>query len=154
MNNVALAIKPAKRTRAEIIRDKIKIRLALDETGPLIAEILKENGIELSGCDWNRVFPSWLIATVDDEVIGCIQVMPAKPLGWCQFLYVKPSASFKMRAIALRKLAIQGASTLYHYGSDYVTFTVDVKNKKFYDVLKKFNVVQVGSAMHMAKRLR
>jgi len=29
----------SKRTRAVIMREKVKIRLALDETGPLIAEV-------------------------------------------------------------------------------------------------------------------
>lgn len=143
-----------KRTRAAVLRDRVTVRLAVDEAGPLIAEVLKDNGIILEHADWSKVFPSWLIACDGDAVIGCIQVLPARPMGWLEFLYVKPSVPFKLRAIALRKLAIQGVSTLYHHGSQYAACAVDARNKKFYDVLKKFNVVQVAEAKLMVKRLK
>jgi hypothetical protein len=145
---------PRKRTRADALRDKVQIRLAVDTAGPLIAEVLKENGVELPGADWSKgVFPSWLIATVDDNVIGCIQVLPAKPVGYCECLFVKPSAPFKLRAIAIRKLIIQGMATLYVNGSAYVGCTPSVSNKKFIDVMMKLNFVKVSDNIMLAKRL-
>ena len=143
-----------KRTRANVLRDKVKIRLALDETGPMIAEVLKANGIELPGADWSKVFPSWLIATVDDEVIGVLQVMPAKPVSYCEMLFTKPKAPFKLRAIAARKLILQGISTAFHNGSSYVACNVDFGNEKFEGVLEKLTVVRMSERTLFVKRLK
>ena len=119
----------------------------------MIAELLKENGIELHGADWSTVPGAWLIATHNDDVVGCVQVLVSKPIGYLEFLFVKPSAPFKLRAIALRKLAIQGMATLYHYGAQYVAGMVAVKDQKFLDVIEKVGVKPLYTAHLVAKRL-
>lgn len=144
----------SKRTRAVIMREKVKIRLALDETGPLIAEVLKENGIELPGMDWSKVFPHWLLATCDDDVIGVLQVMPSKPIAYCEMLCVRPKVSFKLRAIAIRKLIQQGIATAYHGGASYVACNVDFGNDKFENVVEKLNVVRMCERTLFMKRLK
>lgn len=141
------------RSRAQALRDKVEIRLAVNEAGPMIAALLKENGIELPGADWSNVFPHWLLATVDDEVIGCCQVILSKPIGYVEFLFVKPSAPFKLRAIALRKLGIQATNTLYHFGCQYMGGMLESGNKKFADVLEKMNYLEVMSGKVFLKRL-
>lgn len=143
-----------KRTRAQVLRDKVVIRLATDETGPLIAEVLKSNGIELPGADWSKVFPNWLIATVEDEVIGCLQVLPAKPVSHCEFLAVRPNIDFKTKAIAIRKLMLQGIATAYHGGASYVACNIDAKNKKFEKVVKNIGSVRVSERALYAKRVK
>jgi len=150
----ALHTLPAKRTRAAVLRDKVKIRLALDETGPLIAEILKENGIDLPGMDWSKVFPHWLIATVDDDVIGCLQVMPSKPIAYCEMLCVTEKVSFKLRAIAMLKLMQQGIATAYHGGASYVACNIDFGNDKFTNVIKKMNAQMMCGRFLFMKRLK
>ena len=147
-------VQAPKRTRATVLKDRVKVRLALDEAGPLIAEVLKENDIEIPGADWSRVFPHWLIATVDDNVIGCVMVLPAKPIGFCEFLHVKPSAGFKFKALAVRKLIMAAIATIYHGGSSYVAGMVDGKNQKFYGVLTKMGFVVCAPGATMIKRLR
>lgn len=143
-----------KRTRAQVIRDKVVIRLATDETGPMIADVLKANSIELPGADWSRVFPNWLIATVDDEVMGCLMVIPGRPVSFFEFLYVKPSAGFKFKAIAIRKLILQAVSTATLNGSSYAACTVDLKNKAFAGVMDGINCIPVSTVEIRAKRLR
>ena len=151
---VALAVEQTKTyTRAQTLRDSVVIRLATNQIGPEIALILKENDIELNGADWGRVFPHWLIATERDQVIGCVQVVVSKPIGYMEFLLVKPSAPFKLRAIALRKLAIQGMSTLYYGGAQYVAGMVAVKDQKFLDVIEKLNVLPLYTAHLVCKRI-
>ena len=119
----------------------------------MIAELLKQNDVVLNGADWSKVSPHWLIATVEDEVIGCCQVVVSKPIGYMEFLLVKPSAHFKLRAIALRKLAIQGMSTLYYGGAQYVAGMVAVKDQKFLDVIEKLNVLPLYTAHLVCKRI-
>lgn len=144
----------SKPTRAQIMRDKVKIRLAVNAAGPKIAEVLRENGINLPAADWTSVYPHWLIATVDDEVIGCCQVLPANPVGYVEFLFVRPSAPFKMRAIATRKLIVQSMATLQLSGCHYVGAIVAQGNRKFSDVITKLSFVETFPADVFVKRLR
>ncbi len=143
----------AKRSRAQAIRDRVKIRLAVNEAGPAIEAVLKENGIILESADWSKVFPHWLIATVDDDVIGCIQVVISKPIGYLEFLFVLPSAPFKFRAIAIRKLMTQGFETLRLAGCNYCGGVVWQTNKKFAGVIQKLNAVKMKPCDIYIKRL-
>lgn len=143
----------APRTRAQAIRDKVEIRLAVNEAGPAIEAILKMNGLELPGANWEKVFPNWLIATVDDEVIGCCQVMIGRPIGFVEFLYVNPKAPFKFRAIAIRKLIYQSIATLHAAGCQYVAGGVAQKNEKFAGVLANMDFVKVCGQMVLLKRI-
>lgn len=120
----------------------------------MIADVLKSNGIELPGADWSKVFPNWLIATVDDEVIGCLMALPGKPVSFFEFLYVKPTAGFKFKAIAIRKLVLQAISTAKLNGSCYAACTVDLTNKKFAGVMDGIQCVPVSTVEIRAKRLR
>lgn len=143
----------ARPTRAQAIRDMVEIRLAANSAGPAIAEVLKENGMVLEHADWSDVFPHWLIATVEDDVIGCVQVVRSKPVGYMEFLFVKKSAPFKLRAIALRKLLLQGFGTLRLDGCRYVGATVAQSNTKFLDVIEKLNAKKAFPADLWVKRL-
>lgn len=141
------------RTRAQAIRDSVEIRLAVNSAGPAIAEVLKANGIEIPHADWSKVFPHWLIATVDEDVVGCVQVAISKPVGYLEFLFVRPTAPFKVRAIAIRKLLIVGFSTLHTAGCQYVGGVVEKGNGKFVNVLEKLNFVKTYGADVYVKRL-
>lgn len=146
--------KVSRPSRSQILRDSVEIRLAVDSAGPIIADLLKENGIELPGADWSKVFPNWLLACVGDDAIGCLQVMPSKPIAYCEMLCVSAKASFKLRAIAIRKLILQGIATAYHGGASYVACNIDDGNFKFENVIEKLNVRKMcGRTLYM-KRLR
>lgn len=140
------------RSRAQVIRDMVEVRLAVNETGPKISEILKANGLALEA-DWSKIFPHWLIATVDDEVIGCCQVVMSKPVGYVEFLYVHPEVPFKLRAIALRKLGYQAMGTLHHAGCQYVAGMVSTKNKKFFNVIEKMNFSKIDVADLVVRKI-
>lgn len=140
------------KSRAQVIRDMVEIRLAVNESGPSIAEVLKENGIAF-GADWSNVFPHWLIATVDEHVIGCCQVLPSQPVGYVEFLFVRPTAPFKLKAIALRKLIVQSMSTLSMAGCQYVGGVVGQKNAKFADVIEKLQFVKTFPADLYVRRI-
>ena len=120
----------------------------------MIAEILKENGIDLPGVDFSTVFPHWLIACDGDDVIGCLQVMPSKPIAYCEMLCVTEKASFKLRAIAIRKLILQGIATAYHGGASYVACNINAGNFKFENVIEKLNVKKMCDRTLYMKRLR
>ena len=143
--------KPKHTTRAEFYRNQVQIRIAVDKAGPQIAAVLKANGIELPACDWNHVSPSWLIATMNNDVVGCVQVMPVQPVGYVNFLYVKPSISFKFKAVALRKLGLAAISTMHYAGVHYVAGLVSQENKKLLNVLEKLNFAKLADGAVMIK---
>lgn len=151
MQTHAQPLHKKRKTRADFYRDKVQVRLAVDGTGPMIAAVLKENGIEFPGADWSRIFPSWLIATVGDDVVGCVQVMPVKPVGYVNFLYVRPSISFKLRAIAFRKLGLAAISTMHYAGIRYVAGMVSQENAKLINVLEKINFAKLADGAVMIK---
>lgn len=148
------AVSTTTRTRAQVVRDMVEIRLADNEAGPAIAAVLKENGIELTQADWSKVFPHWLIATVDEDVIGCCQLAISQPVGYVEFMFVRPSAPFKLRAIALRKLMLQSIVTIKTAGCSYVGGVVAQSNRKFSDVIKKLGFAKAFPAEMYAKRLK
>lgn len=132
----------------------VEIRLAVNEAGPAIAEVLKENGIVLDAADWTKVFPHWLIATVDEHVIGCCQVLVSKPVGYVEFMLVRKDVPFKLKVVAIRKLIIQSMATLQAAGCSYVGGVVATKNFKFANVIEKLNFVKTYQADMYVKRLR
>jgi hypothetical protein len=141
-----------KRTKAQFLRDKVVVRIAMPSAGEYIAELLAENDIELPPMNWSAVSGNWLIATVDDEVMGCVMVLPAKPFGFVEFLVMKPSMSFKLRAIAARKLMVQAAATLAGFGCEALFCYVDESTGKFSDILTKHGHVKVASgSLYMAR---
>lgn len=131
----------------------VEIRLAVNAAGPAIAAVLEENGITLPGVSWDNVAPHWLIATVDDDVIGCVQVVVSKPVGYMEFLFVKKAAPFKLKAIAIRKLMLQGMATLTLGGCQYVGTAISRKNHKFSGVVEKLNVAKLPPVDAYLKRL-
>lgn len=148
-----MTVQTAPRSKAQILRDSVEIRLAVNSAGPEIEKLLALNGIKLEGADWNNVFPHWLIACVEELVIGCVQVMPSKPVGYLEFLFVHPDTPFKFRAVAIRKLWLQGTATLYHAGCNYVGGAVATGNRKFANVLENLRCVKTYQADLWVKRL-
>ena len=140
-------------TRAEILRDSVKIRLANDNMGSRIADVLRDNGVDINGISWDSVYPYWLIATHNDDVIGCCQVLPAQPVGYVEFLCVSPSASFKLRAIAMRKLIVQSMMTLRLAKCQYVGANIETGNFKFANILEKIDFVKSYQSDLFVKRL-
>ena len=117
----------------------VVIRVARNEAGENIKTLLASAGTPewALAVDWKDIFPYWLIATVNDEVVGCVQVVPAKPYGYIEFLCVKPEAKSSLRIVAAKKLFIGACQQLKALGSDYAFGFVGLKNKPFKNLLKK-----------------
>ena len=117
----------------------VVIRVARNEAGEEIKKLLASAGTPdwTLAVDWSDVFPYWLIATINDEVIGCAQVVPAKPYGYIEFLCVKPDAKSSVRIVAAKKLFVGACQQLAALGSAYAFGFVDIRNKPVKNMLKK-----------------
>ena len=146
---------PAKhKTRASVFRDSVVVRIAENADGKRIEALFKVNNVVFPLANWEEVSPHWLVATVDGQLIGCVMVVPAKPIGLVEFLLLHPPTKFKLRAIAMKKLALAAAITLREYGCAYLSCVVVDDNQPFMAVLEKYGFRKAAPATVMVKRLK
>lgn len=151
--SASAAATPKKRTRAELIRASVQLRIAANEDGSKIEALFKLNNVVFPVANWETVSPHWLVADCGGQVLGCLLVVMARPIGVLEFVLLDPTAKFKLRVIAMQNLAIAGATTLREYGCSYLSCVVPGENKAFMDVLKKYNFQPTTGATVLVKRL-
>jgi len=130
----------------------VKIRIAQNLDGPRIGELAKHSGFTVDGLDWSEVHPFWLVAE-DEKVIGALQVILAKPIGWLEMLVLDPDLAELARARAVKQLASAGMTALKGFGSQLVMFSVPYEEKSYKKVLKKRGAVVAFSGNVMIKIL-
>lgn len=130
----------------------MKIRIAQNLDGPRIGELAKHSGFTVDGLDWSEVHPFWLVAE-DEKVIGALQVILAKPIGWLEMLVLDPDLAELARARAVKQLASAGMTALKGFGSQLVMFSVPYEEKSYKKVLKKRGAVVAFSGNVMIKIL-
>ncbi len=130
----------------------MNIRLAQNSDGPRIGELAKHSGFTVDGLDWSEVHPFWLVAE-DEKVIGALQIILAKPIGWLEMLVLDPDLAELARARAVKHLAAAGMTALKRFGAQLVMFSVPYEEKSYKKVLKKRGAVVTSSGNVLAKRL-
>ncbi len=131
----------------------MKVRLAQDADGPRIGELARASGFGVEGIDWASVHPFWLVAERDGEVIGAINIVLSKPIGWLEMLSLDPDLSHRDQAMAVKALVERGAIALKVFGAQMAMGTVPEELGEYRQVLRKRGVVDTGSGFTMAKRL-
>ena len=131
----------------------MKIRVAENEDGPRIGELAKHSGFTVDGLDWSEVHPFWLVAERGGEIIGAIQIILAKPIGWLEMLVLETDLTDIARARIVRRLASAGMTALKGFGSQLVMFSVPFEEKSYKRALKKRGAVVTSSGHLLAKKL-
>lgn len=98
-----------------------KIRWALTHEGPVVREILANQGVTLANqVRWDLPLgPYWILFCAPDP-IGCINVNPGMPVGRLEWLTVKKEVPKRIYACAIRDLCYAGMSVLKQGGSQVV----------------------------------
>ena len=56
------------------LRTTIDVRLAQNEDGIAIAALIKEMGFAgIQDLDWSDIYPYWLVAEMDGEIVGAVE---------------------------------------------------------------------------------
>ena len=131
----------------------MKIRLAQDSDGPRIGELARASGFGVDGIDWGSVHPFWLAAELDGRVIGAIQIILSKPIGWLEMLSLDPDLSHREQAIAVKALVERGLIALKHFGAQLAMGVVPSEMAGYERILEKRGAVDTGSGHTWAKRL-
>ena len=129
------------------------IRLATNEDGPRIGELARQSGFTVDGLDWSEVHPFWLVAERGGEIVGAIQIILAKPIGWLEMLVLEPDLSDISRARVVKALVEDGTTALRGFGAQVAMGSVPFELKAYKRVLKKRGAVVAFSGNTMIKRL-
>ena len=129
----------------------MKIRLAQNEDGQRIGELAKHSGFTVD-IDWSEVHPFWLVAE-DEKIVGALQIILAKPIGWLEMLVLDPDLSQMNRARTVKGLASAGMTALKQFGAQLVMFSVPFEEKTYKKALKKRGAVVTSTGNILAKLL-
>ncbi len=136
----------------------MKIRLAQNEDGPRIGELARASGFGVEGIDWSQVHPFWLVAeretpTRGESVIGAIQIILAKPIGWLEMLSLDPDLTHREQAMAVKALVLRGKLSLRVFGAQIVMGVVPSEMAGYMRILEKRGAVDTGSGHTFAIRV-
>lgn len=132
----------------------ITVRLAKNEEGPQLERLLLGMQFGLEGLDWSDIEPYWLVAEDEGRIIGCVQIILGKPMGWLEFLSVAQDLGKKRKAIVVRELAVnQGPALLKGFGAQVAMGTVPDELQSYIEVLVNRGIRNTGHGFVMAKRV-
>jgi hypothetical protein len=126
----------------------LQIRLARDGVDSAQVEALVRTGrIRINGVSFEKLYPFWIVVEEDEEIVGCVQAVPALPFGYTEFLTTAPGLSHTKRAKLIKGLMLQTG------GSEIALGTVPTDMKAWKKVIKKRGGVNIGLCNVYAKRL-
>ena len=131
----------------------MKIRIAQNSDGPRIGELARHSGFTVNGLDWSEVHPFWLVAEREGKVVGAINLILSRPIGWLEILSLDPGLSDKDRARAVKALVLAGKAALKRFGAQMAMGSVPHELKAYKKALKKRGAVVCSSGNVMASRL-
>ena len=131
--------------------DRIQIRMAKSEDEPRLAELVDFSG--LPPVNWEGAHPNWIVAEVDEKIVGTIQIALSKPIGRVEFLRVDNKLTDRAKFSV--SIALGGAAeyAIKSTGSSIAAAFVPFEQKGFKKLLKKYfsgktiaqgNIILVG----------
>ena len=132
---------------------EINVRLAQNEDGDTIHDLLHADGLRLEGLDWSDIYPHWLVAEMGVGIVGCIQVLLGKPVGFIEFMATAKALSHRERAGVAQALYDQSLASLKTYGAQMIAGTISFEMKAWKRVVKRRGGVVLASGNVLIKRV-
>jgi hypothetical protein len=115
---------------------EVRVRFARDSEGSCIAQMVHSSHEGVPNVSWTKLYPSWIVAEHDQELVGCVQVCYGVPIGRLEFLSFVPNLAFRTRALAVRALLGLGSLSLLNAGATAIAGTVGFDQRSFKEILK------------------
>ncbi len=131
----------------------IKIRLATNDEGPIIKSFVAAHGFEEDYLDWNHIYPFWLVAVIQNVIVGCIQLCPSRPVARIEFLHTIPELSHRERSLVVWQLILTGKETLKIEGAQMISAVIPFELKSYKRILKRRGAVTALSGNLMVWRV-
>ncbi len=130
------------------------VRVSTDADGEHIHELLQGMGFTIDGLDWSQTGGFFLVAEMDDRIVGSVQLIVGKPIGWIELLAYDQSLGHVARARTVKALVDNAVGGLGLFGASAVMGYIPFDLKSYKRVVKKRGGVIVNSGNLFAKRLR
>lgn len=133
---------------------EVRVRYARDSEGSAIAQMVHSCHDHVPVAEWAPIYPYWLAAEHDGEMIGCVQVCYSAPVGRLEFLSFLPNLPYRTRALAVKALLGLGELTLRKTGAKAIAGCLGFEQKGFKEILKGEGCRVVMSANVMARAVQ
>lgn len=132
----------------------MNIRLATNEDGKRIKELIATTQADIEGLDWSDIYPYWLVAEKDRKIVGCINVAVSRPIGRLDFLAIDPRLRPHAKGRTVRALILQGLATLKQAGCSALISQIPFELRDYKRLLKRhFGAVVIGQGNMVMRTL-
>lgn len=138
-------------------RRDVTVRMAKNSDGDDVERLMDKNENfqwENWRIDWHDLEPNWLIAEHNEVVVGCIQVVPAKPIGRMEILTVDPDLSLMMRYAVTLALTSHAISVIQMYGAQAASSMIPRRFEDYLHGAMNRGWVEVDDGAMVMRRLR
>lgn len=139
--------------RLERAMREVQVRFARDGEGMAIAQMVHCSHDAVPNTTWEKVYPFWMVAEREGELIGCVQVCYSIPVGRMEFMSFVPNLPFRTRALAVKALLHLGSLTLKKSGAQVVAGCLGFEQKGFKQILKDQGCVVLTSGNVLARKV-
>ena len=138
--------------RRVLTSEDVRIRLASNKDGKKIKELVTSAGFNID-IPFDDIYPFWLVAEYQNEIVGCLQVCVGKPIGRLEMLATKKPLPHKIKTITVLHLMATGTNTLKESGVTMVSSMVSFKMKSFKRILQRYGGFTLTTGNLMGKKL-
>lgn len=132
---------------------EIRVRFARDSEAMLIAQLVHSSHEAVPKAAWDRVYPCWMVATKDGEIIGCVQVCYSVPIARLELLSFQPGLPYRTRALAVKALLNLAVLTLKDWGAHAIAGCLGFDQKPFKEILKAEGCVMLTTGNVLMKEV-
>ena len=133
------------------MRPRTHISIALNSEGPAIKDLCIQAGFEdYTKLAFDDIYPYWLVAKLENKIVGAIQTLPGRPIGRLESLCYEPGLSDIDRTRVMRDLVSTGLATLKMGNATMASGMVLFHDKAFKRFLKKRGGFVLASGNIMA----
>jgi len=116
---------------------KYRARLALNDEGDRIQELIDPGGEGYPDVKWDEIHPWWVVVVDEDEIIACAQVICSKPIGHVEFLSIDEKLNPMQRAYAVKVVYAYSHVSMHQSGVFVARSSVQFGMKHWKKVIKK-----------------
>ena len=116
------------------------VRLARSDEGLELYRLYLASGKSpLPDVDWSQdPSPYWLVAEQGEQMVGCVQLRPSKPIGMIELLCIDPTLTAYQRARVFKHLVEAALVAMKHMGAQAVTFGIDQRYPSFVQIARHY----------------
>jgi len=134
----------------------VTVRLAKNDDGDAVAALMEKIGAfqwDNWEIDWHDLEPNWLIAEHSGDIVGCIQAIPAHPIGRIEILAVDPALGILVKTAVVKGLTSHAMGILKMYGSQCASSIIPSRLGSYLDALLERDWIVLESGSIVMRRL-